>query len=469
MPSANKRFLPFRLVNPNWIIGASLIGLLLSAGCDRESGSYSGPPATIDDFVTISGDDPKTIGPAFDRIEHDWPEGSTTMLVESFRFLQDTQAKFAVPRVLNEKASIRNFKHPEIELKRIWNADYRPHPQYAEFKSKLYGRLSTNFSEYFDNDFPASIRLDEIQWGGVRRDGIPPLVDPKVLSVDEANYLDDTNVVFGVFINGEARCYPKRILAWHEMVKDHVGGVSINGVYCTLCGSMIVYYTEIDGKHYELGTSGFLYRSNKLMYDHATKSMWNTLKGEPVVGPLVGKGIQLKRHHVVTTTWGQWKTDHPDTTVLSLDTGHKRDYGEGVAYAPYFASDELMYGVPKIDRRLKNKAEVVALLFDAAPDQQLAVSAAFLMENRVYQGRLGKQDFVIITDDSGANRVYETGGHTFTTLLDQKTITDQRGQTWTVNELELSNGEQDTLKRLPAHRAFWFGWFSAYPKTELVK
>ena len=91
-----------------------------------------------------------------------------------------------------------------------------------------------------------------------------------------------------------------------------------------------MYQTEYNGKHHELGTSGFLYRSNKLMYDQETFSLWSTLQGEPVVGPLVGQGIKLKQHHVVTSTWGEWKRRHPKTKVLSLDTGHQRDYGEGV-------------------------------------------------------------------------------------------------------------------------------------------
>jgi len=87
------------------------------------------------------------------------------------------------------------------------------------------------------------------------------------------------------------------------------------------------------------------------MYDHGTKSFWSTLHGEPVVGPLVGKGIKLNRRYLVTTTWGEWKKRHPDTTVLSLQTGHRRNYGEGVAYHNYFATDQLMFTVPKIDTR----------------------------------------------------------------------------------------------------------------------
>ncbi|MEP1140266.1 MAG: DUF3179 domain-containing (seleno)protein [Balneola sp.] len=138
------------------------------------------------------------------------------------------------------------------------------------------------------------MRLDEIRWGGVRQDGIPPLRDPKMISAKEADYLGDKDVVFGIEVNGDVRAYPKRILAWHEMFVDEVGGEKLAGVYCTLCGTAILFKTEHEGVNHEIGTSGFLYRSNKLMYDKATQSLWNTLQGKPVVGPLVGKGIRLE-------------------------------------------------------------------------------------------------------------------------------------------------------------------------------
>ena len=116
-----------------------------------------------------------------------------------------------------------------------------------------------------------------------------------MLDASEATYLGDRNIVFGIEVNGDARAYPKRILAWHEMFTDSVGGVPVAGVYCTLCGTVILYYTNLGGTQYDLGTSGFLYRSNKLMYDRATQSLWNTFSGEPVVGPLVGKGPCFRR------------------------------------------------------------------------------------------------------------------------------------------------------------------------------
>lgn len=226
-----------------------------------------------------------------------------------------------------------------------------------------------------------------------------------------------------------------------------------------------MYQADLNGTHHELGTSGFLYRSNKLMYDHATKSFWSTLQGEPVVGPLVGKGIKLKRRHVVTTTWGEWKRLHPETTVLSLRTGHRRDYGEGVAYQKYFATHDLMFNVPKTDKRLRNKDEVLAL---REGDDQLAISAAYLKGNRIYHGRMGERPFVVLTDRSGANRVYETGDVRFT-FLKGNIARDADGNDWTVSETSLTLSGKQPLKRLPAHRAFWFGWFAQYPKSRLVK
>lgn len=226
-----------------------------------------------------------------------------------------------------------------------------------------------------------------------------------------------------------------------------------------------MYQTQLDGKHYELGTSGFLYRSSKLMYDHETKSFWSTLQGVPVVGPLVGKDISLNQRYVVTTTWGQWKKQHPETIVLSLDTGHRRDYGEGVAYQKYFATDELMFKVPGKDNRLLNKDSVVALR-DA--NNQLAIAAKFLATQPVYSDKLGDQKLVVLTNGVGANRVYDSTGVVFKSYDGENTAIDQKGTKWTVNESELTAGTK-SLSRLPAHRAFWFGWSSQFPDTRLVK
>lgn len=226
-----------------------------------------------------------------------------------------------------------------------------------------------------------------------------------------------------------------------------------------------MYQTQVNGTHYELGTSGFLYRSNKLMYDHGTKSFWSTLHGEPVVGPLVGKGIKLNRRYLVTTTWGEWKKRHPDTTVLSLQTGHRRNYGEGVAYHNYFATDQLMFTVPKIDTRLLNKDEVLAF---RNKNEQLAIAIKMLAKKKVHHDKIGSQNIVVLADDDGTSRAYDVGQTKFTSWNGTDQAIDSTGGKWTVLEDALVSADKK-LNRMPSHNAFWFGWVSQFPTTRLVK
>jgi hypothetical protein len=313
---------------------------------------------------------------------------------------------------------------------------------------------------------PLTIRLDEMMWGGVKVDGIPPLDQPKVIPAADAKYLKNNDVVFAVYVNGEARAHPKRVLAWHEMTNDRVGGMDLTLVYCTLCGSAILYDQRAGERQFSFGTSGFLYRSNKLMYDRATLSLWSTLEGVPVSGELVGSGLQLTRLPIVTTRWGAWRDAHPDTTVLSLETGHKRDYGEGVAYRDYFSNDSLMFPVPTDDRRLKNKQEVLALFLGRQP---LAFDSKFLEKNTVHHDTAGGQPIVILTDPAGANRVYDAAGVTFSKWDGEATATDAQGATWKVTEDALVGPGGEERERLAAHRAFWFGWHAQFPNSRLVK
>ena len=406
---------------------------------------------------------------AFELIEKGWRPSFTPMLLELVYLTRDPLIRTRLMAELGERTRQRHGGELDAWYEWLWSREPVDHPYYADFKSALYGLIDPRFRGYFSSRRKAEIRLDEVRWGGVRQDGIPPLRDPAMIPAGQAAYLADDNVVFGLEVGGDARAYPQRILAWHEMFVDTVGGVPVAGVYCTLCGSMILYETVHAGVEHRLGTSGFLYRSNKLMYDRETQSLWNTIWGRPVIGPLVGRGIELARRSVVTTTWGEWKRRHPETKVLSLATGHRRDYAEGAAYREYFATDELMFNVPGTDRRLRNKDEVLALVFKRHPGEQLAIAARFLVRNPLYHDRIGDLPFVVLTDRSGANRVYATGGLKFAAWDEDRTVVDEHGVAWTLGEDRLVSAAGAALERLPAHRAFWFGWHAAYPQTRLIR
>ena len=217
--------------------------------------------------------------------------------------------------------------------------DIAPPGWYRSWKAALFSRIDPAFAQFLDPKRPFRIRPEEILWGGVRKDGIPALRNPAVIPAAEARYLSDTETVFGISIGGASRAYPQRILDWHEMANDSLAGEPFALSYCTLCGAAIAYGTRrLDGPPLVFGSSGLLYRSNKLMYDEATLSLWSSLTGEPVVGPLVGRDIALPILPLTVTTWGDWRTRHPETSVLALKTGYSRDYTPGAAYGKYFAS-----------------------------------------------------------------------------------------------------------------------------------
>ncbi len=430
------------------------------------------PAVSADQFLDLLDNDTAKQQAALVSISSNWQPGFAPMILEMFHIGNNPALSRQLMDILREKTGQSFGNNLDEWYRWVWRQPEARYPAYAEFKARLYRLIDPRFSAYFaannTGNRTADIRLDEVRWGGVLQDGIPPLRSPKMIPAAQAQYLEDDNIVFGVAVNGDVRAYPQRILAWHELFTDTIGGVDFAGVYCTLCGTVILYKTRNKGVSYQLGTSGFLYRSNKLMYDKATQSLWNTTWGKPVIGALVGKGIELEQGSVVTTTWGEWRRRHPESSVLSLDTGYERNYDEGVAYQDYFATQKLMFAVPKTDARLQNKDEVLALSFPGTGDT-LAIDARYLQKHPVYHDQVGQQALVVLTDPSGANRVYAPGAVRFKSYDGDRVVTDAQGQPWTVGEDALLGTQGERLERLPARRAFWFGWYAAYNDTRLVK
>jgi hypothetical protein len=300
--------------------------------------------------------DKLTANAALRKIAKVWQPSFTIMLVEILR-VSPGPPRERLLRFLVQQTKQDFSADPEKWSESVWRLPYNPYGHYAQFKGILYSIVDRRMRNFFPPHVAARVRLDEVEWGGVQVNGIPPLVRPETLAAKDATYLDASDRVFGIEVHSEARAYPQRILAWHEMALDRLGGLDLTVVYCTLCGTVIPYRSN----GYIFGTSGLLYQSSKLMFDEGTSSLWSTLQGEPVIGRLANSGVTLNFQPVVTTTWGEWRMDYPHTTVLSLHTGYSRDYGEGVAYHDYFASEQLMFQVSQTDSRLRNKDEVLAI------------------------------------------------------------------------------------------------------------
>jgi hypothetical protein len=340
--------------------------------------------------------------------------------------------------------------HPEV----------RPHVSYIEIMRRLHLRIDENFEPFLRPEFLAAgrarIRIEEITWGGVIKDGIPSLDNPSLIAADQADYLRDDDLVFGVSVNGDVRAYPLRIMGWHEMFNDVIGGVPLALAYCTLCGSGILFETQVAGRAqpFSFGSSGFLYRSNKLMYDRETLTLWNQFTGEPVVGPLADSGIVLVQRPVVIAPWGDWRTANPTTQVLTLDTGFQRDYGSGVVYNDYFASPDLMFPA-LVDQRAQLQKDYVFGIrrFGGAKAWPLTVFEG----GRVINDAVADYPVVLIGDAAGRTvRAYGRDQRRF--AMAENELVAEDGSRWQITEEALIGPDGSRLPREAGHIAYWFAW-----------
>ena len=347
----------------------------------------------------------------------------------------------------------------------VWqeaNPQVKPHPSFVAIKQEVLATIDAGFLQFLGGHraLPEAmrIRLEEITWGGVRVDGIPSLDNPELIGAAEADYLIDTDLVFGVEINGDARAYPLRIMGWHEMFNEVIGGVPVALAYCTLCGSGILYETQVEGRAepFVFGSSGLLYRSNKLMFDRQTNSLWNQFTGRPVVGPLVDSGIELKIRPVAITSWQKWRERHPETRVLSLETGHQRDYGSGVVYSDYFGSPNLMFPAALRDGTGLRPKDYVFGIRRVGASKAWPLTA--FKDGAVINDTIGGQPVTLVGDEASRTvRAYDRGDATFEKTEDPAQLAGPGGR-WQVAEDALIGPDGARLPRVPGHVAYWFAW-----------
>jgi hypothetical protein len=316
-------------------------------------------------------------------------------------------------------------------------------PGYVGWKRLLFEFFEPGWAPFFDDE-DADIDWRWLSWGGVLMDDrpldavhlpcpegcIPALDDPAVADAAGGSWYDDEAIVFGVVVNGEARAYPKNIMEVHEMVNDTIGGRRIGMPYCTLCGSAQAYLTDEvpDGfEALELRTSGLLSRSNKVMYEFHTQSVFDTFSGVALSGPLQDAEFALEMISVRTSTWGDWKAAHPATTIVAQDGGIRRTYPDD----PLRGRDDEgpIFPIGDVDPRLPVQEAVLGVI---TPD---GIAVAFPVEEAVR----------VLTE----GREVEAAG--------VRVLGDGAGL-----RAETLDGEP-----LATHQAFWFAWSQFHPGTEV--
>lgn len=452
-----------------FVIGLIAVGAFIGA-------KWLTAPGDANPFVLLRNSDQRIADRGIDRIAADWKPEYTAMVLNVAPLTMHLGHRERLFDILRTKTG-QSFANDQLDSWYRWlwsqpatDGNALNRLRYEFFKASPYpfGGLEI----FFEHDPPLAIRADEIRWGGILPVTIQPIRSPKTVPAANATYLSDGDLVFGLRINGEARAYPRRILGHHQIVTDTVGGQPITAVYCPLCETMIPFDSRTaEGTFHNFAISGFLYRSNWLMFDRGTRSLWYTLSGAPLLGQAVASGVRLKSCPVVTTTWKEWHTANPDTQTIPLPQAADEDpidYSEGAAYRAYFATDTLWQSVPELDPRLKNKDQV----FVPRPPgdhSPVALSAAFLAAHPVYQLNLDGDKLLIVTSARGANRAYAVGERTFKPGTTPSTLRDGEDAAWTIGEEALTAPGQAPLPRVPGHRSFWFAWHAAYPDTALIK
>jgi len=297
---------------------------------------------------------------------------------------------------------------------------------------------------------------DEVRSGGPPKDGIPSIDDPVFVSARAGDaFLDDGDVVFGFAGEDDVRAYPQSILVQHEIVNDTLDGLPVSVTYCPLTGTAMGF----ERGDTTFGTSGNLLNNNLVMYDRGTDSRWPQVLGTAISGDLEGESLHEFR--LVWTTWGRWKATHPDTEVLSRDTGFARNYdrdpyGQYNPIGGYYRSERLLFPPLSRDDRYGNKEVVLGA---RTPAGAIAFHAGSLADTGVLEGSLDGTTYTAVHDARfGTGHVYRNPDGTDVTL---------DGNRATVGG-ESSAPDALPLDRVYAFDAMWFAWVGFYPETEVV-
>jgi hypothetical protein len=297
--------------------------------------------------------------------------------------------------------------------------------------------------------------IENITSGGVPKDGIPSIDDPQFQPAGEAS-LADGDPVFGVVRNGEAKAYPQYILVHHEIVNDTVGGDPVAVTYCPLTGTV----QGFERGDVEFGVSGRLVNSNLTMYDRGTDSWWPQVAATAIQGPLQGE--TLREFRVTWTTWGQWRRAHPETAVLTEDTGSARRYGDDPygEYNPsggYYASDRTLFEPIVSDDRAHPKRVVIGT---RTSEGALTFDKQALLDDRVLTGAIGDTGYVAVADEAlSTGYVYANPGDLSVEAADSGYRID--GSTQAADSLP--------LERSLSFDGMWFAWAGFYPEVPYVR
>ena len=316
-----------------------------------------------------------------------------------------------------------------------------------------------------------TVPLDKIISGGPPPDGIPSIDDPKFARAGEAEFMSDSDVVIGLEIGGEAKAYPLRILVWHEIVNDVVGGVPVAVTYCPLCYTSQVFERTLGERVVEFGTSGKLYNSNLVMYDRATGTYWSQALGAAIKGELAGQRLGTIPFDVIR--WDDWRGIHQDTVVLTTETGHVRAYDVD-PYGGYYTDYNIIFPVDNAGASPDAMHPKEVILGFENDNTYKAYRQVDAEDSGAINDAVGGLPVLVVSEFEESARAFErpvVDGQLLEFEYEGATLADvQTGSVWDYGGLAVSGPlEGRSMERLALSPGFWFEWIAFHPDTEVYE
>jgi hypothetical protein len=352
----------------------------------------------------------------------------------------------------------------------VYDARIDPGADYVVWKSELYALIDAAFADLI-LQVDDSVLAGQLQWGGTTVGGIPELNDQRTIGIDEADYMLADELTFGAVINGAARSYPHRILDFHELANDTLGGEPVALANCTLCRTGMLFSRRVGDRVLDFRTSGLLWNSNKVMVDTQTRTLWRQLTGEAIAGEL--KGTVLDVFPMTVTLYGEWISEHPDSDVLAIPGGDRElnlgdaeipvdvgySYEPNAAYSAYYGTEALWFPTFDVPGVFDPKDQVATLDLG---DARVAVGIEALADAGPQLLTVGGRSVLAVSTGAGA-RFYAVDDHSVLEVAPDGSVTlpvdALAGETaLTVNGV--------ALERLASSQSFWFAWHGNFPDTD---
>lgn len=279
----------------------------------------------------------------------------------------------------------------------------------------------------FNADTRKSVSLDKLMQGCPARDCIPSIDSPKYVVAGAVDHVSGDDLVITLAYKGTHYAFPTSILDHHEIVNGTFAGDPLAITWCPLCGSAVGVERTVGETVTTFGVSGVLYNSDLVLYDRETETLWDQIEAKAIVGPMTDERLTLVP--VSMARWSRWLARHPDTLVLSTDTGFDKDY-TGDRFAEYRESTRLFMPVSATDERVHAKTVVYGFDLDVA---DIAITESLLETDGSHTSSIAGKEAVFSMAEDGSVTLEHDGG-VFHPI-----------------------------------RLFWFAWYTFHPETALAQ